>query len=509
MADTVFFVAGTAVFFVLVYLIRLNQVLSGTPDEIGRLSPTRWTRELLLQTLERLQATPITTKSYAHRIPPKLERRYIVTGGSGLVGGYIVLQLLERGQPPESIRIVDFRAPNRDDMAHGAAAKVDFVQTDISSTASTERAFAKPWDRELRTLPLTVFHTAAVIVPADRSKLEYSFCEAVNVKGTQHIVDAAKRAGADVFVSTTSASISIRPVGLWVAPWKLWGKLKWPRNFWQVLDERDFLLPPRKHEEYYANYPASKAAAERIVCAANSELFRTGCIRPANGVYGNPTDNTVGGPLSMRTCPTWTSHIVQSFVHGANAAVAHLHFEEVLASSGSRNAHQAGRPFVVTDPNPPISYGDLYLVIKALAITPFRTLDLPPIIMVLLSYIIESYHLLRLHYSPLRCVLPSIPGDVKHLKPALFSICTHLVASNDVASRPVDAGGLGYRGILTTLEGMTQEVLEWNIAHQTAGKQTVAYQTSVSLADEIQKATAGQMNEHEGEHKDFNYAMLK
>lgn len=223
---------------------------------------------------------------------------------TGLVGGYIVLQLLERGQPPESIRIIDFRAPNRDDMTHGAAADVDFVQADISSAESTERAFAKPWSRELRKLPLTVFHTAAVIVPADRSRLEYAFCEAVNVRGTQHVADAAKRAGADVLISTTSASISIHPVTLWVAPWKLWSKTKWLRNFWQVLDERDFFLPLRKREEYYANYSASKAAAERIVCGANSELLRTGCIRPANGVYGNPTDNTVGGPLSMRTCPT-------------------------------------------------------------------------------------------------------------------------------------------------------------------------------------------------------------
>ena len=78
----------------------------------------------------------------------------------------------------------------------------------------------------------------------------------------------------------------------------------WPRNFWQVLDEADFYKPLRKHEGFYANYPVSKAAAERIVCDANSREFRTGCIRPANGVYGNPTSNTVGGPLNMGVCPT-------------------------------------------------------------------------------------------------------------------------------------------------------------------------------------------------------------
>jgi len=219
------------------------------------------------------------------------------------VGGYIVLQLLERGQPAESIRIVDFRAPDRDDMSSGLASKVDFVRTDISSAESTSQAFSKAWHPKLAKLPLTVFHTAAVIVPADRSKLEYGFCEAVNILGTQHVVDAAKRAGADVFVSTTSASISIRPVEIWVPPWKLFS-VSAPRNYFQALDDKDFWEPLRNHGDYFANYPASKAAAERIVCRANSDSFRTGCIRPANGVYGNPTDNTVGGPLNMRTCPT-------------------------------------------------------------------------------------------------------------------------------------------------------------------------------------------------------------
>ena len=85
----------------------------------------------------------------------------------------------------------------------------------------------------------------------------------------------------------------------WVAPWATE-----PRGFFQVLDERDFSKPLRPHEEFLGNYPASKAAAERLVCAANREGFRKGCIRPANGVYGNPTDNTVAGTLRKDVYPT-------------------------------------------------------------------------------------------------------------------------------------------------------------------------------------------------------------
>jgi nucleoside-diphosphate-sugar epimerase len=80
-------------------------------------------------------------------------------------------------------------------MSHCIADGLDFVQTDISSAEATEKAFSKPWREPLSKLPLTVFHTAAVIVPSDRTKSEYAFCYAVNVAGTRHVVEAAKRAG--------------------------------------------------------------------------------------------------------------------------------------------------------------------------------------------------------------------------------------------------------------------------------------------------------------------------
>lgn len=189
---------------------------------------------------------------------------------------------------------------------------------------------------------------------------------------------------------------------------------------------------------------------------------------------------------------SWTSHIVQNFVHGINVALAHLDFEAILASpESSSSSPQAGRPFVVTDPNPPIAYRDLYFLVATLAATPFRILRLQPVVTVLLSYPIEWYSLLLAKHAFLKRVLPELTGDVKHLKPGIFSICTHLVASNAVASQPVAAGGLGYTGVLTTLEGMTQEVAEWNRDHRDAVGRVRPYQTSVSLADEIARAMVG------------------
>lgn len=280
------------------YLVNLNRLLSTTPDDVKKLAPQRWTRQQIKDTYDRLLQRPITTASYVSQLPPKLDRRYIVTGGSGLVGGYIILQLLERGQPPNTIRIVDFQAPHRTDMLTGPATAIDFCKTDIASAESTEAAFSAPWDPLVAKLPLTVFHTAAVIIPSARSELVNGFCESVNVRGTENVLAAARRAGADVFVSTSSASIAIRPVEFWGKPWS-WSEF--PRYYSQILDESDFLQPVRPHQEFFGNYPASKAKAERIVCSANGTHMRTGCIRPANGVYGHPTDNLLGAPLIMQT----------------------------------------------------------------------------------------------------------------------------------------------------------------------------------------------------------------
>lgn len=211
---------------------------------------------------------------------------------------------------------------------------------------------------------------------------------------------------------------------------------------------------------------------------------------------------------------SWVEHIIQSFVHGANCAVAHLQLEAILAAGAhAASLPQAGRPFVVTDPNPPITYGDLYCLVATAATTPFRLVPLWPVPMLLLSYAVEFYNLLpvrlagfaRLARLPLPTptlakmggkllvLLPRLPGGVAYLEPGLFSICTHLVADMRAAQAPVSQGGLGYRGVVTTLAGMCQEVLEWNReqedhARRVGGRAGAkAYRSSLSLAEEMQK----------------------
>lgn len=135
----------------------------------------------------------------------------------------------------------------------------------------------------------------------------------------------------------------------------------------------------------------------------------------------------------------------------------------------------------------------MYSVIKTLSIHPFHIIQVPPMLILLLSHAVELYSELPYQLPFLGRVLPELSGDLRLLKPGIFSITTHLVASDAEARKPVSEGGLGYVGLLTTLEGMVLEVLEWNDEHLGGGSESgsrkirKAYTTSVSLADKIRR----------------------
>lgn len=64
------------------YLWRINTILLRTPDAARRLASPPWTPALLRETYARLERDPPALLG-PDALPPRLERRYIVTGGSG------------------------------------------------------------------------------------------------------------------------------------------------------------------------------------------------------------------------------------------------------------------------------------------------------------------------------------------------------------------------------------------------------------------------------------------
>ncbi len=175
--------------------------------------------------------------------------RCLVTGGAGYFGRTLAAALLAAGRP---VRLVD-RRPHpvaRALEARGAELVLADVRDSEAVTAAMEGID-------------TVFHTAAIIdgrthvSAADRER-----SQGVNVEGTRHVVDAAKRAGASRLVHTSSINV--------------------------VFDRP---LPDGPEDTPYASkapldlYTTTKIEAERLVIAADAPGFATCAIRPG-GIYG-------------------------------------------------------------------------------------------------------------------------------------------------------------------------------------------------------------------------------
>lgn len=65
---------------IFIYLAWVNHILQGVPSEVRKLSGPRWTAEQLKRVYRALDEQPI---DYTSKLPPRLDRRYIVTGGNG------------------------------------------------------------------------------------------------------------------------------------------------------------------------------------------------------------------------------------------------------------------------------------------------------------------------------------------------------------------------------------------------------------------------------------------
>ncbi len=175
--------------------------------------------------------------------------RVLVTGGSGFVGANLVSELLERGH---EVRSFD-RAPS----PLPAHPRLQVVQGDICDK-NTVAAAVEGID--------TVFHTAAIIDLMGGASVtdEYrrrSF--AVNVGGTENLVEAAQDAGVKRFVYTASNSVVMGG---------------------QRISGGDETLPYTKR--FNDLYTETKVVAERFVLSQNGVRGMQTCsIRPS-GIWG-------------------------------------------------------------------------------------------------------------------------------------------------------------------------------------------------------------------------------
>ncbi|KAJ5184726.1 3-beta hydroxysteroid dehydrogenase/isomerase [Penicillium cf. griseofulvum] len=439
---------------VALYMWRVNAAMKVVPEEAQNLSPRRWTVEEIKAAYKKSLEAPIdVTKS----LPPKQSRRYVIVGGTGLVGAWIVSHLLARGEDPKAIRILDIISPEQDILNKG----VGWIKTNITDELAVTTAFEEPWAANVTSLPLTVCHTAAIIRPQDRLKSLLPLSSKVNIDGTRNVLNAAKAAGATAFIWTSSGSIALHRPTFWIAPWATQ-----PKHAVQVISDSTKL--PQSHNQFFSNYAVTKTEAERLVRAADNPAtnFRTGCIRPTNGVYGTggQANNVMTGLyLQNGGSPTWARPILQSFVHAENVSIAHLLYEQRLiqqSEPGSQLPNTGGQAFIVSDPNPAIAFDDLYTLLTMLSKTPVSFPDVPAVPLLAMAYLVEMYAFLQYRYFSW---LPRLSGDIAQLQPSVFSIVNvHVFADDSRAKLAPEMGGLGYNPPLNTLDGLCRRLVDWN-----------------------------------------------
>lgn len=189
--------------------------------------------------------------------------------------------------------------------------------------------------------------------------------------------------------------------------------------------------------------------------------------------------------------------MVHSWANAENVSIAHLCYEQRLAdlqsplrSPSSTLPDIGGSAYAVTDPNPPIAFRDIYLLLSTLSKTPAEFPVYPPIIFFILSYCVEWYCLLQHRYLSFKqsagesgsyshtsafwlCGLfgflfsSKVPADLAILHPGLFNLCSvHCIADDSRARKKPEDRGLGYSPPLTTLDGLCKQLVDWNRQHQ-------------------------------------------
>ncbi len=255
-----------------------------------------------------------------------MHRPYLVTGGGGFLGRYIVEQLVARGDD-----VVSFSRGAYPELARWGART---VRGDLRDRAALIRA-AEGMD--------AVFHVAA------KAGLWGPWDEfyAVNVTGAENVIAACRANGVPKLIYTSSPSVIFD-------------------NTSQVDVDESYPYPA--DADYESPYPHTKALAERAVIAANGPDLATVSLRP-HLIFGPRDTHLLPGLLaaarSGRLPQVGDGTNVVDLTYVTDAARAHLLAADALAP----DSPVAGAIYFISQDDPVV----LWPWIRQL----LRTLDLP------------------------------------------------------------------------------------------------------------------------------------
>jgi len=204
---------------------------------------------------------------------------------------------------------------------------VQYFKGDITSASDIERVFTA-------VRPTVIMHCAGAMT-VGRAAISDAAVHSINVEGTRLLLDASKRFGVKAFVFTSSASVAQKDDG----------------GFRDLIN-CDETAPTVEEEDAGMIYPRTKAAAERLVLAADDPAgLRTVALRPAV-IYGErDNDMTPNLLLAYRggrsAVQIGDGTNILSVTYAGNSADAHLLAAARLLDSDPTGI--AGEAFFITN----------------------------------------------------------------------------------------------------------------------------------------------------------------
>ncbi len=282
--------------------------------------------------------------------------KVLVTGGAGFLGAAIVRRLLERGDEVRS-----FQRSSAPELERTGAI---VFQGDIADADAVDKA-AEGCE--------VVVHTAAK-AGVWGSRQAYN---AANIDGTRHVIDACRRQQIDRLVYTSS-----------------------PSAVFSGRDENGIDETAPYPDHFLAEYPRSKATAERMVLAANDSELATVALRP-HLIWGPGDPHLVPRIVDraragrLRLIGNKKNLVDSTYID--NAAEAHILAIDHLHTT---TAACAGKAYFISN-GEPIAMADLINRILAAAHLPSEKRTISPRAAYLAGTLLEwSYRLLGRSQEP-------------------------------------------------------------------------------------------------------------
>lgn len=276
-------------------------------------------------------------KSFPAKVPMSDHKNtlYIVTGGAGFIGSWIIRFLILRNE--NNIISLDTNTTIPADLTkHG----VKHFECDLTDKEELQQIIENELNIKDSGCDIVVYHAAVI----QRYFLGwFGLHQSVanrNVEMVQSIIDTftdlSKEIGKPVFIVNISDAITKRKPVNW---WKFWEYKSWVSS-----------CSPSNGSRYISSYAKSKAESEAIILEANDNTsLITSSIEPQGivcGYYGEPL---LSPCLYYKGVLNHSGSIPTSFLHVEDVARAALLLETKLRGTLETRDSVAGRSFLVSN----------------------------------------------------------------------------------------------------------------------------------------------------------------